>query len=122
LSASFRQEITWFGTVRGRLGYAATGWMIYGTGGFAYAQLETDASATAGALTASLSARETRTGWTAGGGIEVALAPAWSVKVEYLYLDLGDRTRNWVLAGLPTIADDTRLTMSVVRAGVNFRF
>ena len=122
LTASFRQEVTWFGTVRGRLGYAAAGWMIYGTGGFAYGQLDTDASATAGALTATFSAHETLTGWTAGGGIEVALAPGWSAKVEYLYLDLGESNRNWVLTGLPAITDRTDLTMSVVRAGVNFRF
>jgi outer membrane immunogenic protein len=122
LTASFRQEVPWFGTVRGRLGYAAAGWMIYGTGGFAYGQLDTDASATAGAVTATFSARETLTGWTAGGGIEVALAPSWSAKIEYLYLDLGDSTRTWVLAGLPAITDNTHLAMSVVRAGVNFRF
>jgi len=122
LTASFGQEVTWFGTVRGRLGYAAAGWMIYGTGGFAYGQLDTDASATAGALTATFSARETLTGWTAGGGIEVALAPGWSAKVEYLYLDLGESNRTWLLTGLPAITDNTDLTMSVVRAGVNFRF
>src|SRR3974390_386341 len=49
LTASYSQEVSWFGTVRGRLGYAMDGWLLYGTAGFAYGQLQTNASASAGA-------------------------------------------------------------------------
>ena len=122
LTATYNQEVTWFGTVRGRLGVANAGWLIYATGGYAYARLETSAFAAAGAVSASFSQNETRNGWTAGGGIEVALAPQWSAKLEYLYLDFGRTTTSWTLTGLPAIVDDARLTMNVVRAGVNFRF
>ena len=82
----------WFGTARGRLGYASAGWLIYATGGYAYARLETNASASAGGLSASVQRDESRSGWTAGGGIEVAFAQNWSAKVEYLYMDFGSAT------------------------------
>lgn len=122
LSASYNQNIPWFGTARGRVGYAQDGWLIYATGGYAYARLETSASATAGANTATLSQQDFRNGWTAGGGIEVALTPSWSVKAEYLYMDFGSSTTTWAVPGLPTLTDSTALNMNVVRTGVNYRF
>src|SRR5262245_23920247 len=122
LAATYAQELPWFGTARGRVGYATPTWLIYATGGFAYAQLETDAAATAGGLTAAFSSKETRTGWTAGAGIEVAFAPQWSAKLEYLHLDFGDRSFNWVLPPLPPITDTASVSMNVVRGGVNYRF
>jgi len=114
--------VTWFGTARGRIGYAAAGWLLYATGGYAYARVDTDASATAGPATATFTLRETRSGWTVGTGIEVEFAPRWSAKLEYLYFDFGRDTSSWVLTGLPTITDDAHLTMNVIRGGVNFRF
>ncbi|MCK9914769.1 porin family protein [Microbacteriaceae bacterium K1510] len=122
LSATYDQKVPWFGTVRGRVGYAQDGWMAYATGGYAYARLETNASATAGAATASMSQSSVRSGWTAGGGIEVALTTHWSAKAEYLYMDFGSNTMTWSVPGLPTLASDTKLNMNVVRAGVNYRF
>jgi outer membrane immunogenic protein len=122
LSASYDQKIPWFGTARGRIGYAQDGWLIYATGGYAYGRLETNASATAGGLTATLSQKDSRDGWTAGGGIEVALTPHWSLKAEYLYMDFGKNTTTWAVPGLPTLTDASKLNMNVVRTGVNYRF
>ena len=123
LTASYTQKVEWFGTVRGRLGVASSGWLIYATGGYAYARLDTDAVASAGPVSASVSLHETRNGWTAGGGIEVALAQGWSAKLEYLYFDFGRTTTTWALGGaLPSLTDDARLTMNVVRAGLNYKF
>jgi len=42
LTATYSQKVPWFGTVRGRLGVAASGWLIYATAGYAYARLEAD--------------------------------------------------------------------------------
>ena len=122
LTATYGQRLPWFGTVRGRLGVASNAWLIYATGGYAYARLDTDASAVAGPASASISLHETRNGYAVGGGIEVALFAGWSAKVEYLYLDFGRQSTTWTLAGLPSITDDARFTMNVVRAGVNYRF
>ena len=122
LCATYSQKATWFGTARGRIGYAAAGWLLYATGGYAYARLDTDANATAGPATATFTLRETRNGWTAGTGVEVEFAPRWSAKLEYLYLDVGRSTSSWVLPGLPPVSDDAHFNMNVVRGGVNYRF
>jgi len=122
VSASYRQKIPWFGTTRGRVGYAADGWLIYATAGYAYTRLETDAVASAGASSVSLSRRDTRLGLAIGGGVEVAFARHWSAKMEYLYIDLGVRDGTWVFSGLATIDDHSRASMNLVRAGVNYRF
>jgi outer membrane immunogenic protein len=121
-SASYNQKLPWFGTVRGRLGYAQDGWMAFVTGGYAYTRLTTDATATAGATTVSVSNSEFRSGWTLGGGMEVMLNRNWSAKVEYLYMDFGRRDVTWTFTGLPTLTDSIRLNENVVRAGVNYKF
>jgi outer membrane immunogenic protein len=102
----------WFGTVRGRLGYAYDRFLPYVTGGLAYGNVE------ANPAFGFTSQSKTSTGWTVGAGLEFALAQNWTAKVEYLYMDLGDFNTN-VSAPLPTKVD---FTANIVRAGVNFRF
>jgi Opacity protein and related surface antigens len=70
----------WFGTLRGRVGYALGNVMFYGTGGLAFGELR--------ATTFGVSESHTNAGWTAGVGAEMGFAPNWSAKVEYLYVDL----------------------------------
>jgi opacity protein-like surface antigen len=122
LTATYAQKVPWFGTVRGRLGFAWSGWLIYATGGYAYARLETDAFAGVPGAFATFNNHDNRNGWTAGTGIEVAIAPAWSVKLEYLYLDFGRANTTLLFPALPAIVDNARFTMNVVRAGVNYQF
>ena len=57
----------------------------------------------------------------AGDGIEVAFAPSWSARLEYLYLDFGNVGTTMSFAAL-SIVNDAHFTMHVVRAGVNYRF
>ena len=100
-------EVDWFGTVRGRLGYAFGNTLLYGTGGFAAGgvkatSLYTDnnifniggpiggvGAATNHLQVARVSNSATNTGWTAGAGIEVKLSPSWSLKGEYQFINLG---------------------------------
>ncbi len=97
-SSAYRESfLDYFGTVRGRLGYTFGPALFYATGGFAYGGVSGAASATLGIdgrgtqtsynYTANPSA--TRTGYVVGGGVEYALAPQWSLKGEYQYIDLG---------------------------------
>jgi outer membrane immunogenic protein len=122
LTANYKQEMSWFGTVRGRIGYAAGGWLIYATAGYAYGDLKTNANASAPGATATFSATDFVDGWTAGGGIEVQVAPQWSVKGEYLFADFGRANHTVAFTGLPAITDSASVTLNIVRAGVNFRF
>jgi high affinity Mn2+ porin len=124
--ANYDETVQYFGTVRGRIGYAFNNWLVYGTSGLAWtydqftrAQLVgTPAGGTAIPGTNESSLRW-RTGWTVGAGVEVALAPNWSTKLEYLFTDFGI-TRVTFPAGAQRIASD--LDMHEVRLGVNYNF
>ena len=120
LSATYSQKVPWFGTVRPRVGYAAGSWMVYATGGFAYGERDTNATAVVGGLAATQSQNETRNGFTIGGGAEFEFAPRWTAKLEYLYVDLGHSTTTFLVA--PLLTSKARVDFSVVRAGVNYRF
>lgn len=106
-------KVPWFGTARGRLGYAFDSFLIYGTGGAAWTNLK--ASISALGLTAST--ETTKMGWTAGGGVEWMFMPQWSVKAEYLYIDSG--TTSLTVAGLTASG---KLKDSIGRVGVNYHF
>ena len=97
----------WFGTLRGRVGYALNNILFYGTAGLAYGEL-------AGQLNA-LEENKTLVGWTGGLGMEVGLAPKWSAKVEYRYMDLGDRA--YTITGV-----NNGLTSNMLRLGINYHF
>jgi len=121
-NASLEHDIDWFGTARGRIGYAADGWLAYATGGYAFGRVALKGTATGGGVSASLTQNATPSGWTIGGGAEVALGPNWSARLEYLYVDLGTVNNTIVVTGAPSLIDSARIQMNVVRAGVNYRF
>ncbi|MDQ0510560.1 outer membrane protein [Ancylobacter amanitiformis] len=123
---SIGSKVEWFGTVRARLGYAWDRLLVYGTGGVAYGSVDTDV-AVSGSLTGYTMATtqgtsQTQWGWTVGGGAEYALTDNWTIRAEYLYVDLGSQVvysvTDPVIAGGVTL--DT--AFSVVRAGVNYKF
>jgi outer membrane immunogenic protein len=120
LAASYTQKLSWFGTLRPRIGYAVGNFILYATAGAALGQLDTNATAALGPFFAVDNRSQTRTGWTLGGGVEVELAPRWTAKIEYLHLDLGDRTTTFLLS--PPISNTSRLDANVITTGVNYRF
>jgi outer membrane immunogenic protein len=116
-------DTDWFGTVRGRAGLTWNNWLLYGTGGFAYGnqqvtrnQLVTGLAAVAGT---SESVSGTSTGWTAGGGIEWSFTPNWTIRAEYLYVDLGTNSFSFPISSRATTFDDA---FNVVRFGLNYKF
>jgi outer membrane immunogenic protein len=120
LAASYTQKLTWFGTLRPRVGYALGNWLLYATGGGALARLDTNATAAFGSFSATDNRGETRDGWTLGGGVEVEFARGWSAKIEYLYVDLGSRTTTFLPS--PPISNTSRLNANVITTGVNYHF
>ena len=98
----------WFGTLRGRAGYAISNVLFYGTGGLAFGELT--------GQTFGLSESHTTAGWTLGLGAEVGLAPHWSAKVEYLYVDLSS-------SQFVTVTNASNgYRFGTFRAGVNYHF
>ena len=143
--AKLNRNLEYLSTVRGRLGYAALpNLLVYATGGLAFGGVTESATigqnlrpSFFGTSEAKGSAFENRTGFTVGAGVEYALTPALSAKVEYLYYDLGSKTltnaeisplaAQGVLGLLPTFVANatnvsTRFDGNVVRAGLNYRF
>ncbi len=109
-------DINWFSTVRGRVGYAMGPALLYVTGGFAFADVDYTVTGT-GPFAAAMSDSKIKTGYTLGGGLEWAFAPQWSLKTEYLYVDLG----NEALSNGPiTSSSDT--DFHTVRVGLNYHF
>ena len=85
---AYNQKLDWFGTARGRIGLAKGPVLSYFTGGFAYGNVKT--SVTEGGVVSD-SLNRTQTGWTIGSGVEAALGGNWTGKIEYLYVNLGNK-------------------------------
>jgi len=130
--APFNTTIDYVGTLRGRAGYAFGRWMPYLTGGFAWGHTHVNVNDDAGGLVATINGYQT--GWTAGAGVEYALRSNWSVKVEYLYVDLGDVTETFPITINPAFAaafinggaasatTTSHVTDNIVRVGLNYAF
>jgi len=121
-SASYAQDLSWLGTVRGRLGYASGNWLAFVTGGYAYARLETEASAVAPLGGASTRWHTLKGGWVLGGGVEVMIAPGWSASMEALHFRFGETDTSWTPAASAIITETSHLKTNLVRGGVNYRF
>lgn len=123
-TVSGTSTIDYFGTVRGRLGYAVDNVLFYGTGGLLWGHAKSSRDLTNAGVTASSSFTANPTTWVAGGGIEWGFAPNWSAKIEYLYSELdtaGDFTYTGAFAaGNRHIESTTEL--HTVKLGVNYRF
>jgi outer membrane immunogenic protein len=120
-ATSISQDISWFGTVRGRVGYAAGPILNYVTGGFAYGNVtNSDTERLAGLGTGTFVSNQVRTGFTIGSGLEAAIADNWTAKIEYLYLDLGSANTSFVIGGVPHVLG-TEARESIFRAGLNYQ-
>lgn len=102
----------WLSTVRGRVGYSVDRFMPYITGGLAVGDISAAAPGVGGGSA-------TNAGWALGAGLEYALPGNWSVKAEYLRVDLGRFNCTGCSAVPP---DNVSLQENVFRAGVNYRF
>lgn len=100
--------------MRGRLGYAADRFMPFVTAGGAFGDIRATPAAPGLA-----GGSETNAGWTVGAGLEFAVAGNFTLKAEYLYVDLGKFNCG---AGCGAATDNVSFTTNIVRAGLNYRF
>jgi outer membrane immunogenic protein len=116
-------RLDWFGTVRSRLGYAFGSALVYGTGGFAFGGIHNTQADNRPVVFA---IDKTATGFTAGGGVEYTLTPAWSVKAEYQFIDLGKNDPfspspgQGLFTNFKTKLEDD--AFNTFRVGVNYHF
>jgi outer membrane immunogenic protein len=112
---------TWISTLRARIGYAADRVLFYGTAGGALGNIDTGVN---GGFD-----KSTKGGWTAGAGVEAALADNWTARVEYLFVDLANGSCNTALncgndlplPGVPA-NDAVKFTTSMIRVGLDYKF
>lgn len=120
---SIRTEIESFGTVRARLGYAFDRFLPYLTGGLAWGNVKVSeqwdnyfGGVYSPGFSGNASVSDTLWGWTVGVGGEYAFTDNWTVKVEYLYADLGDI--NWD----SNASTNVDVKLQTVKAGINYKF
>ena len=118
--ATYAEVVYHSGTARGRIGYAADNWLLYGTAGFAWSydrltRTQIDAGITdPGTVDTRLL---WRLGWAAGAGLEIPLSESWSVKAEYLYTGFGASTVTFT-AGAQQYTSS--LALQSIRLGLNY--
>lgn len=101
------------GTLRGRVGTLVNDWMVYATGGWAFGRVSAyDVLKASGDALYS--------GWTIGGGLEKRFAPQWSLKLEYLYTDLGGK--DLFQANVPGYPEHVAYQVNTLRVGINYYF
>lgn len=105
------------GTLRGVVGFAMDNVMPYATGGWAWGNVNRR-FVSADGLSANLDASS---GWTAGGGLNIALGPQTAINLEVLYVNFGSASKT--VSTLTTEAKVNVSThMTIARVGVDFRF
>ena len=130
-NSSVDHSINWLSTLRGRVGMLVhPSTLIYGTAGLAFG--ETTLHSDWGFLTAPACAVDCgqkttsriSTGYTVGAGMEHALNGWASLKVEYLYVDLGKQSHVNTDSFNPAISFkfNAQNTTNLLRAGMNFKF
>lgn len=133
LALATSQNLTWFGTTRGRLGWLASpNLLLYATGGAFYGHEDVAATLSAPGPTFfgyPSAAGTTRLGWTAGAGFEYLFANNFSAKLEGLYYDMGSISSSFTCpatstsctAGFTNTAT-FNLRGGLIRAGLNWHF
>jgi outer membrane immunogenic protein len=122
------KSLDWFGTVRGRLGYAFGNALVYGTGGFAFGGVRNqlvDVLTVPPTGTVTMQTNSTATGYVVGAGIEYLIAPRWSLKAEYQYVNLGSNTLSSPEvppSGFIFSTNKIDNTFNTVRVGINYQF
>jgi outer membrane immunogenic protein len=121
-----KDNIDWFSTIRGRAGFAMNRLLIYGTGGLAIGGINYKVSLTEPDEDehAHWNDNYTELGWTAGAGAEWAFSEKLSAKVEYMYVNFGERTIHASGQDAEEYDFDTHATPDFhsVRFGLNYHF
>jgi outer membrane immunogenic protein len=123
-------DLPWFGTARARVGYLATPTsLLYATGGLAFGESQykfnfsqPGAAIVPAPTSYALSNSQTRIGFAAGGGAETKIDRNWSVKFEYLYVDLGTASINTTDIDGKPFSVDNHVRDHIARVGVNYSF
>jgi outer membrane autotransporter protein len=116
VTGSLTSNHNWYDTLDGRVGWVMGTWMFYVKGGVAWMNADYTA-ATAGAIVSGGSSNITRTGWNIGVGAEMQIAPQWTAKAEYTYLDFGSDA-----VALPVVGANVNTEVHEFKIGLNYHW
>jgi outer membrane immunogenic protein len=126
ITATTSVNASWLATFRPRFGVTYDHWLFFVSGGFALSNMTFSQSVFFSATGSTQAGTNTGTivGWTGGGGIEYAVTNNWSIKGEYLYVDLGHQNLNEFNPAFPTFTQFAfnDIKISIARFGLNYRF
>ncbi len=108
----FASDMSFMGTLRGRLGLAFNRVMLYGTGGWAFGDLEVSDNL------AGVSDEKFLSGYAAGGGIEYVWNSSITLRAEYIHIDYGSET----YSSLPAGSQELDAQMGVINFGLVTRY
>jgi outer membrane immunogenic protein len=116
----------WLFTARPRIGWAVQDWLLYATGGLAVGRESFSQNiALLAPFVENSSFTTARVGWTVGAGVEYAIARNWSIRGEYLHVDLGTvNTTGTLTPPSPGVTQtgSVRVTTEIARGGINYHF
>jgi len=122
----------WITTVAARFGWAIDHFLVYGKAGGGWvgtnnwALTNVTTGVVLGCGNFATNCSNNIGGWLVGAGFEYAFTNNWTVKLEYDYLGLGNRTVNIPATAPDLIAGDTfttnNLNIQMVKVGVNYLF
>jgi outer membrane immunogenic protein len=105
-AASNTSSLDWFGSVRGRVGYALDRALVYATGGYGYGRVRNNAGS------------QTQDGWVVGNGVEYKITPAWTARLEAQFYDLSASSSIGPLG----MGAGSHTEFSALRVGLNYFF
>lgn len=123
-------EVSMLGTVRARAGFVLGDFMVYGSGGYAYGLVDQKGSISPDnpGNTSGVSATRSglASGWALGGGVEYAIMPGMTLRLDYTHYDLGNQKLTLQdytgLAPTQYAIMRARTSGDIVKAGFNFGF
>jgi outer membrane immunogenic protein len=124
LTFATNYQMNWISTIRGRVGIPFDHFLIYGTGGLAFADVSMNQTVTVGTFgQLAGSTDNTKAGWTLGGGAEYALCDNITLKTEALWLDLGSASLRATNPQFDGALDVRQQIQGVIaRAGIGYKF
>lgn len=112
-SAFAGTDTSWIATARGRIGYSTGPALLYATAGGAWVNVKDSFNWGTPATTS-----KTQSGYAVGGGIETVLSGNWTMKSEYLFVDVGHGDP--LTSGGSTVSFDHQYHL--FRTGLTYRF
>ena len=111
----YKSNIAYLGSARLRLGYTHDNLLVYTTGGFAFAQINSEYWSNKLQFQSSL-----QPGWTLGAGVEFKANEHWSTRVEYSFTNVA--MNNLCASIEPALHCNKSISDHSVRAGISYQF